>query len=407
MASITPKKDKQGNIISYRIHVCLGRDEEYKQVWRTKTIPRPEGLTPAKEKNEVKRIADAWEKEQKEEFKISRSKKDKSQITLAEFVRSHWWPDHVMDGSHTPSSISFYQNMSADIIAYFGERKKLDSIDAEAIKKYIKYLNTEARTRAGKPYSKTTAIRHYQTLRNIINYALRFRYLKEDPCKYLSVKDKPQKEHKEIDFLSPQDARRFMDALKNEPLFWQCFMNVLITCGLRRGEAIGLQWGDIDSNALMLKVSRNVTIDKNDPDKMHIGETKGKDSRSVPLLPSVHALLMSFKTEQDKKYGGVLLPNAFIFCSASNPYKPQYPTEPTRWQSKFVKRHNLPNVSPHDLRHTAATLALAGGADLKQVQQLLGHKDPTTTMQFYAGVTEEAARNTVEGIQKMLASGGE
>lgn len=69
-----------------------------------------------------------------------------------------------------------------------------------------------------------------------------------------------------------------------------------------------------------------------------------------------------------------------------------------------MKRHNLPNVSPHDLRHTAATLALEGGADLKQVQQLLGHKDPATTMRFYTGVTEEAERRTVQGIESVLAS---
>ena len=58
--------------------------------------------------------------------------------------------------------------------------------------------------------------------------------------------------------------------------------------------------------------------------------------------------------------------------------------------------------SPHKLRHTAATLALESGADLKQVQQLLGHKDPSTTMKFYAGVTEEAQRRPVEGIESII-----
>ena len=69
---------------------------------------------------------------------------------------------------------------------------------------------------------------------------------------------------------------------------------------------------------------------------------------------------------------------------------------------KFVKRNNLPKVSPHDLRHTAATLALESGADLKQVQELLGHKDPSTTMGFYTGVTEEAQRRTIEGIESLI-----
>ena len=70
--------------------------------------------------------------------------------------------------------------------------------------------------------------------------------------------------------------------------------------------------------------------------------------------------------------------------------------------AQFVKRHHLPNMSPHDLRHTAATLALESGANLKDVQQLLGHADPSTTMAFYTGVTEEAQRRTVEGIESMI-----
>ena len=67
-----------------------------------------------------------------------------------------------------------------------------------------------------------------------------------------------------------------------------------------------------------------------------------------------------------------------------------------------MKRHGLPDASPHDLRHSAATLALESGADLKQVQELLGHKDASTTLSFYAGVTEAAKRRTVEGIEGLL-----
>ena len=178
-------------------------------------------------------------------------------------------------------------------------------------------------------------------------------------------------------------------------------MTVLLKTGLRRGECVGLQWGDIDGNKLTLSISRNVTIDRNSPDKIYVGKTKTDEDRTVPISQGLYALLMTHKHEQQKKHG-VLLPNAFVFCSALNPYKPIYPTEPTRWQSKFVKRNGLPQVSPHDLRHTAATLALESGADLKQVQELLGHRDPSTTMAFYTGVTEEAQRRTIEGIESLI-----
>lgn len=402
MATIDVRKNKQGEIIGYRLRVCAGRDEQYKQVWRTCTIPRPEGLTPAKEKKEVQRIADEWEAGQKAGYERTHSKEDKEKVTLADFIKKHWWIDHIMDGTHTPSSISFFGYMSDDIIAYFGPKKRLNQIDAETVKRYIKFLNTEARTKQGSPYSATTVQHHFSTLRNILEYARRFHYIQSNPCHDLSQKEKPHRDAKKVDFLEADKAREFMRCLESEPLFWKAFVSVLITCGLRRGECIGLQWRDIDQDKLTLSISRNVTMDKNAPEKIRIGSTKTGESRTVPLSPRVYGLLMELKREHESRLQIKMAPGAFIFCRQADPRRPIYPTEPTRFMSKFIKRHNLPDVSPHDLRHTAATLALEAGADLKQVQELLGHKDASTTLSFYAGVTEEAQRRTVEGIESLI-----
>lgn len=403
MATIIEKKNKAGTLISYKIMVCVGRDEQNKQVWRTTTLARPDGLTPAKERKEIERQADAWEQEQKAEYERTHSKEDKSKITFADFVQNRWWTDHVMDGTHTPSSISFYKYMSEDLVSYFG-KKKLNSIDAEAVKRYIKYLNTEAVSKNGEPLAPTTIQHHFGTLRNIMQYARRFHYIQFDPCQDLSQKEKPHRGKKKVDFLEPAQAQRFIQCVSGESLYWQCLLNVLITTGLRRGECVGLQWGDLDGEKLTLSISRNVSIDKESPEKYHIGDTKTGEDRVVPISLRLYGLLMSFKREQETKYQASLMPSAFMFCSETNPYAPLYPTTVTRHVSKFIKRHNLPNVSPHDLRHTAATLALESGADLKQVQELLGHKDASTTMQFYAGVTDEAKRRTVEGIESLIAS---
>lgn len=179
-------------------------------------------------------------------------------------------------------------------------------------------------------------------------------------------------------------------------------MVILITCGLRRGEATGLQWQDINKNKMTLTVVCNVAPDKTAPDKYNVGTPKTGEGRTVPLLPRVYALLMELKREQEERFHTTLFPASFIFCRDDDPWRPIYPTVPMRWQKRFVKRHDLPNVSPHDLRHTAATQARESGADLKQVQELLGHKDASTTMEFYAAVTEKAQRRTVEGIESLI-----
>ena len=403
MASIIEKKDKNGKLASYKIMVCVGRDENtYKQIWRTRTIPRPEGLTPAKERKEVERIADAWEREQKAEYDRTHEKVSKKNITLASFINDIWWKDHVDNPKeHTPSTISFFKYMSQDIVDYFGPKKKLTAIDGEAVKKYVKYCNTEATTKRGTPYSATTTKHHFDTLKNILEYARRFHYIEYNPCQDLSQKETPKREKKSVDFLDPTEAKRFVESLESEPIFWKTYMTLLILTGLRRGEATALQWGDVDGDNLTITVQRNVTIDRNSPEKYHVGPTKTEDVRTVPITPRVLALLKQLRQEQESNFGKVF-PSAYIFNRSTDPYKPIYPTEPTRWQSKFVKRHNLPKVSPHDLRHTAATLALEGGANLKDVQTLLGHSDPSTTMKFYAGVTEAAQRRTVEGIENII-----
>lgn len=399
--TIDTRKNKQGEITGYRLRCCVGRNEQGKQVWRTETIARPEGLTPAKEKKEVERLAAEWEAQQKAEYQRTNAKTDKSKISFECFVKDHWWADHVMDGTHTASTISFFRYMSDDIISYFG-KKRLTQIDVEAVKRYVRYMNTEARTKAGAQYSAATVQHHFSTLRNIMEYARRLHYIQSDPCQDLSQKEKPHRTKRQVDFLEVGQAQRFLECLSGEPIFWQTYMNILVFCGLRRGECTGLQWRDIDAEKMVLHIERNITIDRNAPEKFQVGTPKNGESRVVPISERLLSMLTELKQEQEQRLQMRLMPGMFIFGRVSDPQKPIYATEPTRWLRKFVKKHNLPNISPHDLRHTSATLAIEAGADLKSVQTLLGHKDASTTLTFYAGVSEKTQRRTVEGIESLL-----
>lgn len=424
MATIKANTDKSGKIISYRFRCCVGRDEVDKQIWRSTTIPRPDGLTPAKEKKEVDRLADEWEQKQRQQYELEkqgRTHVDKDKMTLDKFITDHWIRKHVHNGKHTPSTISFFTYMGNDIKDYFNDKHpglKLAQINREDILDYLRWMQTEAKTKQGKPYGATTIQHHFSTLRNILEYATYTDYLIEDPCTKLKPEDRPRRESKEIDFLDEDEAIRFLSALDSDEekaywnnatdhLYWKALVNVLITTGLRRGELVGLQWGDFDKKGLMLHIRRNVTIDtshKDDADpekKIHIGQTKGKTVRKVPISQYVANLLIDLKKAQDEQYK-TLLPSAYIFCRTDAPYQPMYPTEPTRLTKKFIKRHNLKDVSPHDLRHSAATLAIQSGASVKEIQALLGHKDAATTLKFYAGITEKAQRGTVEGIENLI-----
>lgn len=420
---------KTGKLLNYKWTALLGRDEQGKQIRITKRV-EPLGLTPKAELKKMQNLADTWEEEERKKHLASRDsvaerrrkERDRENITINSFIDSHWMPKHVKDGSHTPDTIAFYISMSNDIKKYFDSVVpgiKLSQIDKECVLDYLAWMRNDATTKKGTPYGATTIQHHFSTLRNILEYAVYVDYLKENPTKKLKATDRPQREPHEIDFLENEDAVKFMACLDSEEekaywekqhrtnLFWKTLCNTLILTGLRRGELVGLQWGDLDKKNLLLNIRRNVTLDtsnktETDPEKkIHIGLTKGKEIRKVPISKYLLSLFEQLKTEQDNKFG-FLMPSAFVFCRETDAFLPVYPSEPTRMMRKYIKRHGLPDMSPHDLRHTAASLAIEAGADVKQVQTLLGHKDPAITLKFYAGITEAKNREAVEGIENLL-----
>ena len=420
MAHVEPKYSKKtGELTGYKFMACVGRDEiTKKQIWKTKT-EKPLGLTPKKELKEMKTLADAWEKEQiaaYEKEKRNPDLKDKDKITLVDFIETKWIPNHVKDGNHTPDTVAFYTHMSDSIKDYFRNQKgnmKLKDIEKETVLEYLQWLRQEAVTKRGKPYGKTTIQHLFSTLRNIMEYALYIDYIKDDPCVKLKKTDRPRRTETEVDFLNEDQSIVFYAALDSEKekaywktpesyLYWKALVRVLIETGLRRGEMVGLKWEDIDKNRLLIHVRRNVTIDtsqkgETDPEKkIHVGETKGKEMRPVIITKDLCDMLFALKESQKNVYGGTLLPNTYVFCRSTNQYLPIYPTEPTKMLARFIKRHNLPNISPHDLRHTRATRLFAAGLNAKEVAEQLGHKDPQTTMKYYVGTFDKTIRDKIE-----------
>ena len=126
MASIIPKI-KDGKIISYKFKACVGRDDCGKQVFRCMTWKVPGGLGPVKAEKVAEKAAAAWEQEAKAEYEkdlqdterarqreIARCKTD-----FVHFVKKVWFPICIEDGEHKPKTISFYNDTTKNITAYF------------------------------------------------------------------------------------------------------------------------------------------------------------------------------------------------------------------------------------------------------------------------------------------------
>ncbi len=128
--------------------------------------------------------------------------------------------------------------------------------------------------------------------------------------------------------------------------------------GLRLSELINLKWQDIDLNR----------------DIIHIKRAKGEKHRVIFLHPKLKEILGEYEI---KNYGFVLK------SDRGKKYSPKTIQEIVRKTSKKAGVNK--RVTPHNLRHSLATHLLEGGADIRHIQQLLGHKSLRTT-QIYAHV---------------------
>lgn len=173
-----------------------------------------------------------------------------------------------------------------------------------------------------------------------------------------------------------------MDAIKKLSFDYQCILMILLTAGLRRGESIGLKWQDIDFNENTISVERSATYTKETGTVVKSPKTVNS-IRVIPMMVGVADMLVKLKEFRSKEYPNVKIDETFLFCVEGNPFQPRDPNAVTRRLNYFVRNNNLPDVSPHDLRHSCATLLLNCGADIKSVQEILGHANASTTLNYY------------------------
>lgn len=193
-------------------------------------------------------------------------------------------------------------------------------------------------------------------------------------------------------------AATFFTLLPKCPVDFRCMLHLLITTGLRRGELLGLQWKDIDFEGHTIEIKRNITYT---PEKGLVIDTPKTENseRIIPLLPYLAKLLKEYKKDMYPFSKAA----AFVFPSKDSDTIPRDPNAITRKVKCFMKKHNLPDMSPHDLRHSCATLLLSNGADIKSVQEILGHTDASTTLNFYVRTDLEQMK---EATNKMAAAFG-
>ena len=133
-------------------------------------------------------------------------------------------------------------------------------------------------------------------------------------------------------------------------------------------------------------------------------ETKTQSSKRVIKVPAeAMDLLRKLKAEQLETrllVGDRWVDSGKVFIQWDG--KPIYPDTLTKWFGDFVARHDLPKIHLHSLRHTNATLLIAGGADLRTVSKRLGHSNMTTTSNIYTHAIQSADERAADLLGDIL-----
>lgn len=398
MATII-KNIKDGKVISYKFRSCLGRDDMGKQISRYTTWHIPAGLTPSKAERAAKTAAAEWEKQVKWDYeqdlkdpaRIKAREIDRTRTDFTDFIQNVWFPLGVCDGEHKHTTIEFYRYITNKMSEYF-KGIMLQNITSLQIQEYIIYLRTTYRTKQGKPISDKTIRHHYCVLTLIFGFAIEQELILKNPMDKVEC---PKLIKKKVEAFTQEQAERFFSLLPDCPIDFRCMLYLFITTGLRRGELLGLQWGDIDFNNLIIEIKRNVTYTKRNGIVIDTPKTENSN-RIIPVLSAVAELLKEYK----RNYHLFSRENAFVFPNEHDDNIPRDPNAITRKVKCFMKRNGLPELSPHDLRHSCATLLLNNGADIKSVQEILGHSDASTTLNFYVKSDLAHMKNATNKLAK-------
>lgn len=399
MATITPRKNKNGEIISYTIRVYRGYDSNGERLKPyTMTYKPASGLTAKQIERELNRQAVQFEEKCKNGLVGSAAS-----LKLSDFA-----PVYLSAVKETLSPVCFsaYSRVIDTIILPALGHIKLNELKPVHVQQFVKQLAEMPKLKrdgtpdeSGEKLSPSTIRRKLAVLQSMLTLATKLGYITTNPAeaKRLTL---PKAPRPEIEIFTRQQAAYILQCLKDEDLQFQALIQLAIFTGAREGELVGLKFSDINFNTRKMTISRSAYKIKGEPVKTKA--PKSGKARTVTLNASCIELLKQLAQHHlldEMRLGTAWAGEEWVFTQWNGAI--MHPQTPSRQFDKFLKRHDIPHRKFHSLRHTSATLLLYNGTDLKTVQERLGHADFTTTNK-YLHLVEQADSEAVDGLEQLL-----
>jgi integrase len=258
---------------------------------------------------------------------------------------------------------------------------------------------SEAYATALKKLSPRT-VRHLHTvLKAALRQAKVWRAIANNPAELVKP---PRVEPKEMQTVDTSETVRIIEAARGTSLLIPIMLGVL--CGLRRGEVVALRWRLVDLEKGKLSVVASAEQARGG---VREKEPKSGKGRSVALPAMLVTELRRYRTQQAEwllKLGVRLTDDHHVVTRGDG--APIWPSSLGRAFKKFMRRHGLPPIRLHDLRHSHATQLLAQGVHPKIAQERLGHSSISITLDLYShvmpGMQEDAAAKVDAAFQAAM-----
>ena len=277
------------------------------------------------------------------------------------------------------TTYSSYCNMVTGVIVpYFKEKGiTLGALKATDIQAF--YMDQLKRVSA------SSVIHYHANIHKALKYATKIELIPSNPADKV---ERPKKSRFVGSFYDSEEVERLFAAAKGTNLEIPIFLGAFY--GLRRSEALGLKWSAIDFQNNTVTIRHTVTTCLLDGKCVQVAQdtTKTKSSmRTLPLVPAFKEKLLSHKKQQeeyrrvcgrsyDKRYLDYVCVDEMGTLISPHYLTAAFP--------KLLEKNGLRHIRFHDLRHSCASLLLANGVPMKQIQEWLGHSDFSTTANVYA-----------------------
>lgn len=425
MASI---KERNG---SFQITVSCGRDIYGKKLIETTTYTPDPSLTPAKRRKAVEEYARKFEADIKNGIAM-----DGRKLTLQEFS-SRWFAEYATQKLQ-PGTVEKYQaEMNEKILPVIGHLKLSELRPATLNTTFVAMTKDGAR-KDGKEggYSRATIKKTQDVLSSILRTAMEWEIIEKNPMD--KVRSVGECAADKLEFFTPEQAARFLayielpykvktkghkrtddtgmnytvgdyERTKETPEQIRVLFNLAIYGGLRKGELLALEWGDIDFENDTVTVSKAVSVVAG---QQITKEPKTKTSKRKVSIP--HFLTQRIKALKVDRFryrmelGDYWQGGNWLFIQ-ENGKQMSYSTPYSAFQDTIVRynadksaNQQLPKIPFHGLRHTSATLLIASKQDVRTVSSRLGHAQASTTMNIYAHALQETDRKAVNALENML-----